>query len=686
MAGRCPRWSIEFRADAAALLASAAESDKSLKPQQAVVKAFLGASTPHRGLLLYHGLGSGKTCAAAAASAGRRTVVLLPAALRANFSEEAKRCLGSATEFAADYVAYNGLRPADIDVDARRVKGVALDDAVIVVEEAHNLASEAAGDGEGTRRGRLLAEAVAAARRSKVIALSGTPAVNHPGEIGILLNMVAGAQRLVTVELSGVPYDTVALRLREDPRVLAVSQRLGGSVAVAAIAPEGFAAGAAAGAGAARHGPVLRRIASLPSAKEGAPAGIDAAEEIARAVSRQMILTAKASSVLPFPWGTEAFQSAYVSQGEAGPRPVAAPFVARATGLVSYYTTPEKQLRLDGFPRVVEGDWVRAPMSDLQYGRYLEARDYEVRAEASANANRRKGSDDDVSLFLAFSRAVCNFAFPSHLVRPYPRGRRLTYPADLEAAIRSLKPADLTEPSLSRCSPKMSAVIASLTAPGAKLPALVYSNFRSAEGVAVLSLALEANGFAPPGARPRERTYVVYDPGESGDTARQVFNSGGAAVMLISKSGSEGLNLIGVRQVHIMEPHWNDVRTKQAVGRAVRLGSHIHLPSPERDVTVYKYIATLPAGRSDPQVVRDKGLSSDEFVARQAATKARLRDAFYELLQAASIECSSGLAARGCRPAPPTGAGIGSMGATFDIMSPLDRVRPRPQAAAAGKR
>ena len=52
--------------------------------------------TPYRGLLLYHGLGSGKTCSSIAIAEGMKTdkriVVMTPAALRMNYLQELKYC------------------------------------------------------------------------------------------------------------------------------------------------------------------------------------------------------------------------------------------------------------------------------------------------------------------------------------------------------------------------------------------------------------------------------------------------------------------------------------------------------------------------------------------------------------------------------------------------------------------
>ena len=63
---------------------------------QRVVRDYLNIYTPYRGLLLYHGLGSGKTCTSIALAEGmkshRRIIVMTPASLKMNFFSELKKC------------------------------------------------------------------------------------------------------------------------------------------------------------------------------------------------------------------------------------------------------------------------------------------------------------------------------------------------------------------------------------------------------------------------------------------------------------------------------------------------------------------------------------------------------------------------------------------------------------------
>ena len=61
-------------------------------------------------------------------------------------------------------------------------------------------------------------------------------------------------------------------------------------------------------------------------------------------------------------------------------------------------------------------------------------------------------------------------------------------------------------------------------------------------------------------------------------------------VLMTTQSGAEGISLTAVRQVHIMEPYWNNVRVDQVIGRARRTYSHNELPVEMRNVKVFMYI------------------------------------------------------------------------------------------------
>ena len=70
--------------------------DFGLMAHQKIVRDYINLYTPYRGILLYHGLGSGKTCSSIAIAEGmkdnRKIIVMTPASLRRNYYEELKKC------------------------------------------------------------------------------------------------------------------------------------------------------------------------------------------------------------------------------------------------------------------------------------------------------------------------------------------------------------------------------------------------------------------------------------------------------------------------------------------------------------------------------------------------------------------------------------------------------------------
>jgi len=64
-------------------------------------------------------------------------------------------------------------------------------------------------------------------------------------------------------------------------------------------------------------------------------------------------------------------------------------------------------------------------------------------------------------------------------------------------------------------------------------------------------------------------------------------------VVMISQAGSEGIDLKNIRQVHIMEPWYNMNRIEQIIGRARRNCSHMNLPLEKRNVQVFLHASSL---------------------------------------------------------------------------------------------
>lgn len=71
-------------------------SKAGLMIHQLIIRDYLNLYTPYRGLLIFHGLGAGKTCGSIAIAEGMKTfkkvIVMLPASLERNYMEEIKKC------------------------------------------------------------------------------------------------------------------------------------------------------------------------------------------------------------------------------------------------------------------------------------------------------------------------------------------------------------------------------------------------------------------------------------------------------------------------------------------------------------------------------------------------------------------------------------------------------------------
>ena len=61
-------------------------------------------------------------------------------------------------------------------------------------------------------------------------------------------------------------------------------------------------------------------------------------------------------------------------------------------------------------------------------------------------------------------------------------------------------------------------------------------------------------------------------------------------VILATPAGGEGIDLKNIRQVHILEPHYNYSQLEQVIGRAIRTDSHIDLDDDKRNCTVFYHV------------------------------------------------------------------------------------------------
>jgi SNF2 family DNA or RNA helicase len=96
-----------------------------------------------------------------------------------------------------------------------------------------------------------------------------------------------------------------------------------------------------------------------------------------------------------------------------------------------------------------------------------------------------------------------------------------------------------------------------------------------------------------------------------------------------SPSIKEGVSLLRVQQVHVLEPYWNMSRLDQVIGRAIRFCSHKDVASQDREVKVYVYIGV---GQKSDEITVDKHIMNLAF------KKKELTDQFEEIMQEMAID------------------------------------------------
>jgi hypothetical protein len=356
--------------------------------------------------------------------------------------------------------------------------------------------------------------------------------------------------------------------------------------------------------------------------------------------------------------------------------------------------------------------------------------------------------DDAVSSYRIFSRLFCNFVFPTEITRPLPKeGENVegaikdgTNEEDIDAIdayeridnmngehagddveeivkeieqkvdssydkriatalmrIRSGMARYLTKApqgELQTYSPKFLAILENITEPQHYGLHLLYSQFRTIEGLGLFSMVLEANGFArfkikknssnswvldisdADQGKPMYALYTGKENVEEREIIRNVFNSTWdyipvtlkqqlvpksannfmgeiIKVLMITASGAEGINLRNVRYVHIMEPYWQPVRIEQVIGRARRICSHNDLKDEKlRSVYVMMYImrftpeqmtddASLELRLNDVSKLNaQKPITTDQALFEISTIKEEINQQLLMAIKEASIDCA----------------------------------------------
>ena len=182
-------------------------------------------------------------------------------------------------------------------------------------------------------------------------------------------------------------------------------------------------------------------------------------------------------------------------------------------------------------------------------------------------------------------------------------------------------------------------------------PVLVYSNYVATEGLQIFKVYLSFFGFVSyeddkdiessnlGKKNPKDGfRYIEFHGGvekELREANKKVYNMPEnkfgdlIKIIMISPAGTEGINLRNTRQVHVIEPYWNEVRIEQIIGRAIRICSHADIPIDERHVDVFRY----------KMVISSKKETTDERMESIARKKNNLLISFTEAVKEVAVDC-----------------------------------------------
>jgi hypothetical protein len=394
-------------------------------------------------------------------------------------------------------------------------------------------------------------------------------------------------------------------------------------------------------------------------------------------------------------------------------------FKNRIIGLTSYFRSAQEKL-LPRYDKLTDYHVIKIPMSDYQFGVYEESRQQERKQETSSKRKKGTTDangvyKDPTSTYRIFSRLFCNFVMPKPPGRPLPREDKevaaqegeekpeetmtaleklyadalketnkkgendlegdadgevegeaviekladSTYEKRISLAMRYLETHAsnfLSLDGLETYSPKFLHMLENITDKDHLGLHLVYSQFRTLEGIGLFKMVLEYNGFTQfkikknannvweldiseeNRGKPTFALYTGTESAEEKEIIRNIYNSNWDAsspitselrkiannnnmgeiikVLMITASGSEGINLRSTRYVHIMEPYWHPARMEQVIGRARRICSHKDLPEALQTVEVFVYLMTFSREqiKSDASIeLKKKDLSKKKY-------------------------------------------------------------------------
>ena len=142
---------------------------------------------------------------------------------------------------------------------------------------------------------------------------------------------------------------------------------------------------------------------------------------------------------------------------------------------------------------------------------------------------------------------------------------------------------------------------------------IIYCPFKVRHGVNLISKILRIRGISN----------VVYS-GDVSQTKREtilreyndVSNDNGerTKVFIFTDAAAEGISLLSIRGVHLINEDIYASHMRQVIGRAVRYLSHSRLPEEDREVTVFRYRLDLGGGYSADSLNESDGIARENKI------------------------------------------------------------------------
>lgn len=353
----------------------------------------------------------------------------------------------------------------------------------------------------------------------------------------------------------------------------------------------------------------------------------------------------------------------------------------RFNGLISY----NKGINESVFAKqIIENIYV--PFSQEQHDGYLNAEQLATKQKQDENVT------DEYDQSSLFKRKSANVVFPKYifnqkdlnskklkkndkLINPIAINNKnglldTTITKELEKQIIEIldnddKPLNINN-ELHQISKKVYHIIKKVKE--ANGPVLVYSKFEGLYGIRFIEEALKQNGFGQykksSDSSLLDGTYMKWTGKDRNNEYKDIFNSHKnkdgkiIKIFLMTSSGKEGINLMGIRQIHILEPWWNNTIIKQIIGRGIRICSHNHIDKKDfidlrfteelrifndRFVNVFKYYGFLDLrnkNKDKESIIKEMKKRSIDFkIKEKADTKEKLEKQILKLFKEVAIDC-----------------------------------------------